>query len=70
LPLSLAASDFIGERSASGGGEAAQRHARRLGVWRTGARDEALKVLLQNLLDSLLIAFNWEISRCWLVRVD
>jgi hypothetical protein len=32
---------------------------RRLTVWRSGDRDEALKVLLQNLLDSMLIAFNW-----------
>jgi len=33
-------------------------------------RDEALKVFLQNLLDSLLIAFMWGIGRCWSVRVD
>src|SRR5579863_3389190 len=33
-------------------------------------RDETLKVFLQNLLDSMLIAFMWGISRCWSVRVD
>ena len=33
-------------------------------------RDEALKVFLQNFLDSILIAFMWGISRCWSVRVD
>jgi hypothetical protein len=33
-------------------------------------RDEALKFFLQNLLDSLLIAFMWGFSRCWSVRVD
>jgi hypothetical protein len=33
--------------------------------------DEALKVFLQNLLDSMLIAFMWGISRSvWSVRVD
>jgi hypothetical protein len=33
-------------------------------------RDKALKVSLQNLLDSPLIAFMWGFSRCWSVRVD
>jgi hypothetical protein len=33
-------------------------------------RDEALKVFLQILLDSILIAFMWGISRRWSVRVD
>jgi hypothetical protein len=32
--------------------------------------DKALKVWLQNLLDSPLIAFMWGFSRCWSVRVD
>ena len=42
----------------------------RLGVAPSTDRDEALKVFLQNLLDSMLIAFMWGISRCWSVRVD
>jgi hypothetical protein len=33
-------------------------------------RDKALKVFLQNLLDSMLIAFMWGFSRWWSVRVD
>jgi hypothetical protein len=33
-------------------------------------RDEALKVLLQNPLDSPLFAFMWGFGRHWLVRVD
>jgi|SRR5580704_9874632 hypothetical protein len=37
----------------------ARRLVRRLPVCRSGDRDEALKVFLQNLLDSMLIAFNW-----------
>ena len=37
---------------------------------RSVERDEALKVFLQNLLDSPLIAFMWGNCRCWLVRVD
>jgi len=32
--------------------------------------DEALKVLVQNLLDSMLIAFIWEFSRWWSVHLD
>jgi hypothetical protein len=41
-----------------------------LAASQTAQRDEALKVLLQNLLDSLLIAFMWGFGRCWSVRVD
>jgi hypothetical protein len=37
---------------------------------RSNNRDKALKVSLQNLLDSPLIAFMWGFSRCWSVRVD
>jgi hypothetical protein len=37
---------------------------------RNNNRDQALKVSLQNLLDSPLIAFMWGFSRCWSVRVD
>jgi hypothetical protein len=32
--------------------------------------DKALKLSLQNLLDSLFIAVMWGFSRCWSVRVD
>jgi hypothetical protein len=31
--------------------------------------DKTLKLSLQNLLDSPLIAFMWGFSRCWSVRV-
>jgi len=37
---------------------------------RSNNRDKALKISLQNLLDSPLIAFMWGFSRCWSVRVD
>jgi hypothetical protein len=53
---------------------AATRRTRALARRQTTPRgadcDEALKVFLQNLLDSMLIAFMWEFSRWWLVRVD
>jgi hypothetical protein len=59
------------KRSAS---NAATRRTRTLARRQTTSRgadcDEALKVFLQNLLDSMLIAFMWEFSRWWLVRVD
>jgi len=48
----------------------APRLTRRFSASPTVVRDEALKVLLQNLLDSPLIAFIWGIGRCWSVRVD
>jgi hypothetical protein len=48
----------------------ARRRKARFDVPSRGDRDEALKVFLQNLLDSLLIAFKWGIRRCWSVRVD
>jgi len=32
--------------------------------------DKALKLSLQNLLDSLFIAIMWGFSRCWSVRAD
>jgi hypothetical protein len=47
-----------------------QRREARFDAPSRGDRDEALKVLLQNLLDSVLIAFKWGIRRCWSVRVD
>jgi hypothetical protein len=43
---------------------------RNIGEKRNVARDETLKLLSQNLLDSMLIAFIWEFSRWWSVRVD
>jgi len=43
---------------------------RNIGKKRNVVRDEALKLLSQNLLDSMLIAFIWEFSRWWSVRVD
>jgi hypothetical protein len=43
---------------------------RRFNASSTDDRDEALKVLLQNLLDSPLIAFMWGLGRCWLVHLD
>jgi hypothetical protein len=48
----------------------ARPRRRLLGVALSVGRDKALKVFLQNLLDSPLIAFMWGIRRCWSVRVD
>jgi hypothetical protein len=47
-----------------------ERRDRRVAASSLHPRDEALKVLLQNLLDSPLIAFIWGIGRRWSVRVD
>jgi hypothetical protein len=58
-------------RSASRACDRRERHREaRFDAPLRGDRDEALKVFLQNLLDSLLIAFKWGIRRCWSVRVD
>jgi hypothetical protein len=48
----------------------APQRQRKMQRGRRAARDETLKVFLQNLLDSMLIAFMWGNSRCWSVHVD